>query len=104
MFRGVLEVPNVSVAFQDEVGPWWDICKLLADRVVWPRGIPNRPERAIRRSQPPKRRPLHSQSLAGAQLVVGGYRIEHPYLVHAVLLVHIGIVRIQRGSVEIHVG
>ena len=49
-----------------------------------------------------KRRALHAEPLRRAHLVVGGHRIQKPHLMHAIAVVRIRIVRIQRSGIQLH--
>ena len=49
----IRDMPEVAVAFEDQVGTGCEVGQFLPGRVVCVRGIPNRPERGVRGSQPP---------------------------------------------------
>ncbi len=49
----IRDMPDVAVALEDQVGTWRQVGQFLPGGVVCVRGIPNRPERAVRGSQPP---------------------------------------------------
>jgi len=72
--------------------------------VVRASGIPDRPKGGVRGTEPPKSRALYSHALARAEFVIGGYGIEHPHLMHVIVLVVIGIMRIQRRRIELDLG
>ena len=78
--------------------------KLGAVGVVGMSRVPDGPHRRIFRAKTPERRAAHALTLGGAQFVVGGNAIEHPDLVHKVVFVFVGIVRIQRVGIERDLG
>src|SRR5208337_3331500 len=84
----------------DEIGTGGNVAKLIANGIVGVCGIPDRPDRAVRGTQSPERCALNTKPLAGAQFVVSRNAIKHPDLMRKVLLVFVGIMRIQRGSIE----
>ena len=102
-FGRVRDVPDVALAFEDQIWARREVGKFLAGGVVGPRGIPNRPYRCVRRAQPPEGRALNAEFIARTQFVVGRDGIEHPNLMHVIVLVVIRIVRIQRGAIKLDV-
>ena len=66
--------------------------------------VPDRPQRAVLRTQTPQGKCVDAQRLRGPHLVQRGYAVEKPHIVTNVVLVEVGDVRIHRVAVELHIG
>src|SRR5580692_1309337 len=97
-------MPDVTVAFQGQVWSGRNIFYFLTSGVIGASSIPDGPDGRIRGTHPPKSRALHTQAFAGAKLVVGSDGVQYPDPVNVILLVGVGVVRIQRSLVELDVG
>ncbi len=100
--RRVQESPDIAVAFQNQVIPRRHVLELRAVGIVGARVIPDRPHGGIFRTEPPDRRALHADAFRGAQLVVSGHAVQHPYAVNKITLVGIGEVGVERIRIELH--
>ncbi len=103
MLGRVGKVPDVAIAFEDQVRTRRQVSKFLPGCIISVSRIPNRPQRRVGRTEPPKRCALHAQSLAGSKLVVRGNGVQHPHLVQVIVLVVVRVMRIHRVAVEFDV-
>src|SRR6266850_2522845 len=99
----VSDVPDIAITFENQVRTRRKIREFLPGRRVGPGRIPDRPQRSVRRTEPPERCALHAQSLAGPELVVSGDGVQHPHLMYVAVLVVVRIVWIQGIAVEFYV-
>ena len=97
------DAPDVSRALQNQIVARWNFLEFCANRVGGMCGVPDGPDRRIFHAQAPQRGAAHAGALGGAQLVVRGDAIEHPDAVNLILLVRVGIVRVQRVGIEGHI-
>ena len=101
VFRNIDEVPNVTIAFENQVWPRRNIGDLVANGIAGARR-PDWPHGSICGAQPPQCGALNAHAVIGTQLVVGGQGIKHPHLVDVVVVVIVGVMWIQRDWIELH--
>src|ERR1700722_17799628 len=104
LLRGSGNVPDIAIAFENEVVAGGHVGEARARGVVGLGGIPNRPERGVFGAHAPKRGAAHPGMLGGTQLVVGGNAVQHPDLMNVIVLVVIGIVRVERIGIVLDLG
>ena len=103
-FRRVGKLPDVAIAFQDQVITRRHFFQFRPGDIVGMGNVPNRPKGRVFRTQPPKRGSLYAHTFGGAQLIVSGYSIQHPNMVDVIMLVRIIVIGIERVRIELHIG
>ena len=98
------DVPDVALAFEDEIVSGRHFGQAPARDIVRLGEVPDGPQGGIFRAHAPKSRAANPRALGSAQLVVGGDAVQHPDLVHVVMFVVVGIMRIERIRIVFDLG
>ncbi len=97
-----LDAQDLAVAFHVHILAGRNVFQLVL-RAGFARNVPDPPQRAVFRSQPPQRESLNAQGLRGAHLVQRGHGVEKPDVMLQFVLVQVTDVGIEAVAVEIHV-
>ena len=100
--RPRLDVQDLAAALHVDVLAGRDVFQSIR-RIGFTGHIPDPPQGAVFRAQPPQGEGLDAEGLGGAHLVQRGHRIEKPDIVAEVIVVAIAEVRVERVAVKIDV-